>query len=232
VPPLLLYPSTLPGLAPALAWPAVVLVVAHIFFLVLRHGFDRDYVLGLSPLFDMWWENNLPAYFAAQLWVIASTLLFLISRGDPDRRGRWVLLAAVALFLAMDEALQFHEKLILPMRSLIGGTGVLFFPWFLPYVAAMAVLAVAYLPFLRQLPRPTTVGILVAGAVFCSGALGMEMVEGIFFEDDPFARTLLLDVLVTIEESLELAGILLFIHALARHIHTWGGFSLRLGGPG
>lgn len=223
-------PVNLTALAPALAWPSAALVLIHIGFVILRHGFDRDYVLGLSPLFDMWGEGSVPAFFTALLWVTAAVLLFLISRGDAPRRGRWVFLSAVALFLAVDENLALHEELILPLRALMDGTGIFFFPWFVPYAIAMAVLGIAYLPFLRQLPRPTVVGILVAGTVFVSGAMGMEMVEGVFFEPDPFARTPLLDTLVTIEESLELVGILLFIHTLARHIQDWGGFSLRLGG--
>lgn len=99
--------------------------------------------------------------------------------------------------------------------------GLLHFAWVVPYGLATLALGAAYVEFLRRLPRKTAVRFVVAGAIFVSGAVGCEMIGGWIEEtrgrDDWMFRTE-----VVCEETLEMAGIALFIRAMLDRLHDEG----------
>jgi hypothetical protein len=81
--------------------------------------------------------------------------------------------------------------------------------------------AAVYLPFLARLPARTRNLFFLAGFVYVSGAIGFEMVGGrqaALYGDDNLTYKLLAHV----EESLEMAGLVVLLYALldyaARHV--------------
>lgn len=180
-------------------------------------------------------EGNLPAYFSTFIIFIAACLLSVISffkRTEADAFARhWTVLALVFFGLAVDEALSFHEMLIDPMRKAFGLTGLMRFAWVLVGGVFVTGFALAYLPFLAKLTFAARRGFVVAGAVYVMGVLGFEMLSGPFFEalesgggSGPYI------VLMTIEETLEMSGMLLFIKALLAYLRDYKPvFSLSLG---
>jgi hypothetical protein len=46
--------------------------------------------------------------------------------------------------------------------------------------ALLVALAIYFVPFMLRLPRPTAVRFFIAGAIFVSGAFGMEFIGGYF----------------------------------------------------
>jgi hypothetical protein len=71
----------------------------------------------------------------------------------------------------------------------------------------------AYLRFLRNLPARMRTLLLLAGGLYVGGALGFEILSGMHAvkhgqENAVFA------ILVTIEETLEMLGVAVFIYAL------------------
>ncbi len=169
-------------------------------------------------------EANLPSWFSSTLWIIAAGLAAAIalSRSAHPRglAGYWGALVALCIFLSLDEASMFHER----FGSLLGGTvsagDYLFYNWLLYGIGAVAVVGLLFVPFLLALPRGTTLRIALAAAVFLSGAIGAEMLGGaaragaIDFIEGRLAWGLELMV----EELLEMAGIILLIHALLHHL--------------
>jgi hypothetical protein len=90
----------------------------------------------------------------------------------------------------------------------------------------------ADLPFLAALPAPTRGLFIVAGAVYVGGAVGMELVEGYVVEDYHGTENLAFIVASTVEEGLEMVGIVIFIRALMGYLgDTTGTVELRFGSP-
>lgn len=77
---------------------------------------------------------------------------------------------------------------------------------------AVAIVGLAFVPFLQRLPAPTRVLFLAAGAIYIGGAIGAEMLGA-------SARTYLgpgsiAASMNVLEEVGELFGVLLLIHAV------------------
>jgi len=181
---------------------------------------DDTSVYGLVDLFDFAIEGNIPTFYSAVAILFCSALLALISyanwqRPDGDR-FYWVGLAILFLFLAVDEAVAIHEAVGDYFEQIFDASGFLYYMWVLPYGIATIVLGLVFLKFLWNLPRSTRARFIEAGGIFVTGAIGMEML-GAREADLNGTETVLYCVLYTIEELLEMLGIVLFIYALLSH---------------
>ena len=179
-------------------------------------------------------EHNLPALFSTLLLLIASALLLLVARLARDgRRGdvsRWLILSAGFFLMGLDESLSLHERLIDPMRSLLGGgqLGIFFFAWVVPAIVLAGAVGLFFLPFVFRLPRRTAIAFVVSGALYLGGALGVELIEG-WWREGHGHTNVMYHVLVTLEECLEMTGVIYFIHALLTHVATsFGDVQLRM----
>lgn len=100
------------------------------------------------------------------------------------------------------------------MRALFDTySGYLRDAWVIPYgIFAVLVLA-AYARFLLHLPPRSRWLMLAAGACYVVSSIGLEMVDAEY--DNLFENVDPIDVaLYTVEELLEMSGIILFIYAL------------------
>jgi hypothetical protein len=131
--------------------------------------------------------------------------------------GYWRVLGCIFLFLGIDEATMLHERLIKPLRSALDTSGLLYFAWVIPYGVFMLVVLFAFLKFLLTLPARIRYLILAAGGIYVTGVLIFEMI-GARHADLHSTRTVTYAVLVTIEESLEMVGLILFVYALLAFI--------------
>ena len=212
----------------ALSAIVVLLTIANAAVLWVKFRWGHDSLYGLTPLFDFNREGNLPAFYSACSLLLAA-VLFLVIAGqarkcnDPLRR-HWAGLGAVFLFLAVDEAAELHGLLSLPLRRLAHTEGPLFFAWVIPYGILTLAFAVAYLRFFWALPRQPRLLLGVAGVVYVVGALGLELVGGAMVSArgglDAALDYWLHAVFYTIEEILEMAGVLIAIYALLQYIAT------------
>ena len=204
-----------------LALIAAGIMGVHLATLVLSYGFDRDNVLGLARLFDVDGEDNVPAIFSFGLLLFAAVLLSLITlqqpRGARPRRALWGGLAAVFFYLATDEGFELHERVSRSAARVLGAHELSYYAWIAPYALGALVFGVAYARFLGQLPRPIRIRFLAAGTVYVSGALGAELVGAAYVHHFHTEHALGYDIETAIEESLEMAGVILFIYALAKY---------------
>ena len=197
---------------------AGVLIAVHLVLQTVRFVSHDHRLGGLLSAFSLGSDTSVPAYYSALAILFCAVLAFAIGTyaGDgPDVRS-WLGLAVIFVFLSIDDMLAFHEKLIDPVGEAFDTSGLLLYAWVIPYGLAGLVFAAVYVPFLRRLPASTARRFVVAGAVFVLGALGMEMVGGAYF-DRHGAENLTYVALQTVEEVLEMAGIIVFIHALAAY---------------
>jgi hypothetical protein len=197
---------------------------AHLLTVALRFYIGHDYALGFVPAFVMDSEGNVPAFFSSLLLLTSALLCFYIYRThEPGRfRRHWLLLGMVFVFLSADELVRLHEKLIYPMSLVLDTTIDLYYIWAIPYGIAALCFAAAYLPFLRHLPRRAGALMVLAGALYVSGAIGMEIVGGTYFYNNG-VRDVPHELAVTAEESLEMLGVCVFILSLLSYISARSG---------
>ncbi|SPP64679.1 Multidrug resistance protein (Efflux pump/antiporter) [Nitrospira lenta] len=193
----------------------------------LRYGLGHDYLYGLLPiteeLFHVDREQNISTLFSVTLLLCSGSLLVLIAlmkrqRQDPDV-SKWMILAGGFFYLATDEGWSLHERLIEPVRGLLGhgDLGIFYFAWIIPAMAGVALLGVLFLGFLFRLPSSTRRSFIIAGALYLGGAIGIEMLGGRYAELHGL-KNLTYQLFAHLEESLEMAGIILFIHTLLHYL--------------
>jgi hypothetical protein len=183
------------------------------------------YVYGLVPLFDLDEENNLPSYFSASLLLLAAVLLWIITafkrRSGAPFASKWTALAWAFLYLAVDEAASLHELLIRPTQELLGPKltgGIFVAAWVIPAVGITVPFALSFRRFLLHLPKKVGSLILLAGSLHMAGAIGVEMIGHRYLTHHTLDLTY--SMFVTLEESLEISGVIVFIHALLLYIEA------------
>lgn len=207
----------------------LVLSMASLTALGLRFYGGYEYAYGFVQLFAVDMEGNIPTYFSSLLHLSSALLISLIAfdarqKGSADR-VKWTGMAAIFLFLSMDEASSMHELLTYPMRELLGTSGILYFAWVVPAMIILIILAGIYWPFLRRLPKETFRGFLLAAFVFLSGAILMEFVGGWLAEQQGVDH-LEFGMATEVEEVLEMTGVVIFIRTLLiylnKHVDSLG----------
>lgn len=199
------------------------LIIASIMGQVSTFVFGHSTVKGLVPLFNLNSERNIPTFFSMLLLLLSSLLLTLITLLHWQQRipsvSKWAILSCGFFFMAYDEAFQVHEKLGRPFHALLGDNtleGFFFYSWVVPGLAIVCFLGIFFLKFLLQLPAKTRIRFLIAATMYIGGALGIEMIGGHYFvlHSD---QNLTYSMISTLEESLEMAGLVVFIWALLKY---------------
>lgn len=215
-----------------LLWIVMVLSLLNGFLLGLHFYLGNSPLDGLVDYFDLDVEGNVPTLYSAVITLACSALLALITRVNWNRPGgkryHWLGLSVIFLFLGIDEGAAIHEELSDFLEQYMAAKGPLFFLWVIPYGIATAVLAFVYFKFVWGLSKMTRLRFIAAGLLFLGGALGVEMLSAIAADRygyDSVSYT----SLYSIEELLEMLGIVLFIYALLLHLaEETGGLVLRL----
>ena len=199
-----------------LASVAILLTVAHLALLMVKTFTDSP-VRVLFPLFDLDRESNIPSFFSGCLFLLNAALLVAAARTAPERswsRAVWLIFAAAFVFLSFDELFAVHELLTKPIRDALRTSGLLFFAWVIVYIPAFLLLTFLFVPVWRRLARPVRTWIALAAATYLAGAVGVEMVSGAYYESVGKHEDLTFGLLVALEEFLEMAGMVMFTHAL------------------
>ena len=192
------------------------LVLLHLLGLVSTYGFGHGNVFGFVPFFNLDLEDNAPSWFSAVLAPAGACLFFVIWRRllfEGKRSLQWLLLSLIFVFISVDESASLHEMLITPVREWLDLSGLLYFAWVVPYGLAVLILATTLLPFILRLEREVRRRLILAAVVYLGGALGLELVGGLIYESLGEQRNLTYDLVITCEETLEMAGLILLIRA-------------------
>ncbi|WP_291963528.1 hypothetical protein [Maribacter sp.] len=173
----------------------------------------------LVNLFNFDVEGNIPTLYSTLLLLFCALLLSFIAKkeqNDIKMRRAWYGLSIIFLFLAIDEATTIHERLMMVTRNTLNTSGLLFYSWVIPYGFALIIFLLAYIKFLIQLPKQTAKLFIFSGFVFVTGAVLIEMIEG-WFSYNYGANYKFHHFLYTIEELLEMFGLIGFIYALLNY---------------
>jgi hypothetical protein len=175
-------------------------------------------------ILDVAEEHSIPTWFSAASLLVSSCLLgmvFLRARAQKESvRPFWLALSLLFLGLSLDEGAGLHET-VGQLQDLTGMTvrPLATHSWLLPGAAFTLLVLLVFVPFLRSIHRPTAVRFLGAGAVFVTGALGMELAGAVMLYSGVASEAALVyDLRRVVEEALEMYGIALFNYALCREL--------------
>ncbi|NIS81169.1 MAG: hypothetical protein GTO14_13410 [Anaerolineales bacterium] len=198
----------------------MVLFVAHIAGWLAISAFDRTFGL---YFFDFTRERSVPAFFSSMTMLFCAALLATITAAKRRKGGRgylyWAGLAIVFVYLSVDEYIGIHEKLSAPVRDALNTSEFLELAWIIPYGIFVAVFVLMYLRFMVGLPRRTRLYFILAGVIYVTGAIVLEIVSG-RQEALHGRRSFAYVAAVTVEEGFEIIGIVLFLHALLVYISS------------
>lgn len=209
----------------------VALTCIHMISQALYLYSGRNYQLGLRRLFNLGEEANVPTWYASASLALCAVLLLVIGHARRQARDRyaahWIGLAAIFAFLAIDEGAMLHETTIALLDPVVARFGYfggyLYYAWVIPWGLFAAAVGVSYLRFLTELPFETRIRFVLAALLYVGGAAGTEMLEGRVDLLSGGAADARIPI-VTLQEVLEMLGILVFIRALlgfaARNVGT------------
>ncbi|MGB3403882.1 MAG: hypothetical protein WBA77_14435 [Microcoleaceae cyanobacterium] len=169
-------------------------------------------------------EQSIPALYSSISLFFCGVLFWIIGQYKQRLKDKytssWKWLFVVFTYLALDELLSFHEYLSTPFRKL-GFDGILHYAWVIPGLIAVGIFCAAFYRFFQHLPRFLKRLILLAIFTFVGGAIFVEIAGGYYrylYGRDNLGYYLI----ATIEESMEMIGVVILIHGLLTYIQQLG----------
>lgn len=199
---------------------AIALTLASYGGQLMRFVGGHDYIYGLVSLFDVDNEDGIPTVFsAAQLLLAFGILAFICAlRITGSSPWTWRVLTVGFVLMAIDEMISMHERMTITETSAPGAIVLYERVWVYPAIPVVILGALAFIPFLRSLPRSTRNGMLLSGGMFIAGSVVVEAFEMAFVIYNDARNTLMYNTFTTVEESLEMLGITFFIFTLLRYV--------------
>ncbi|MEX0867499.1 MAG: hypothetical protein WD030_09075 [Pirellulales bacterium] len=190
--------------------------------LIAMVGVDSESPLrSLAGRFVVDSELNLPTWYSSMTLLACGVLLAAIAAAqrhvDRGQWKKWALLAAIFAAMSLDEVASLHEMPSGPVRRALALDGILRFGWVVLALPAVLIVGCAYAPFLWRLPARTRNLFLFAATCYVGGALGMELVGG-YLAEQYGMRAVLYVMAATVEETLEMIGVAVFLFALLDYI--------------
>lgn len=176
-------------------------------------------------------EHNFPTLYSSLALFLCAVILWIIARFKSECNDRytlyWTALSAVFVYLSIDELLSIHEAFSKPMHNL-GVNGLLHNAWVVPGFVVVGIFLVLFSRFFFHLPTSIKRLFAIAFVLFIGGAFIMEIIDG-YYKFLYGEKTLGYDLLSTVEESMEMLGVVTFIHALLTYVHQMGIHRINLG---
>lgn len=188
-------------------------------------SFVNDFFLldSIAAMFYLDRELNIPSVYSAFTILCSSliiaTITHLKSRMHDPYTNYWKWLGIIFWVLSFDELVSLHEKMIDPARAFFNASGLLYFAWVIPGAIGVLILFCIFLKFLLNLPRKTRNQFLLAGFIYISGCIGCELIGGYIVDHQIGSFQYLM--IMTLEETLEMFGIAIFIYGLISHISVY-----------
>lgn len=204
--------------------------------LVIGLGVARELVLPLlSPEmaerlkhlrhFALDGEHNVSAWFTSALMLagaLASIFLSTLDRPSGGARegsglsAYWLGLGLLFVAMSVDESASFHEAFITILAGLGQYSDFLHFAWVVPGAIFVIAFVALYARFLLRVPPKVALGLIAAGAVFVTGALVLEIIDGWVMMNYGEESALYIAG-YCLEDSLEIIGVMMFVQVVAAH---------------
>ncbi len=201
----------------------VILVIASSSGQIIKYVKGHNYVYGFIPKFNLDEENNIPTYFSSFMLLVATFLFTIIAVLKKKRKDpyfmHWSILAVVFLLISIDETASIHELCVGWMREMFHLKGLLYYGWIIPAFLLSIILIILYLKFFLHLSSKSKILFSAAAVIYVGGALAFEGIGG-WYSNNFGEENLQYNLITTVEEIFEFAGINILIFALMDYIRT------------
>lgn len=202
---------------PRWLYAGIAAIMVIFVFVYIVHKATERVPKALLDLLHVNSELSLPAWYNAGLLLFGAILAaagFITARAS-ERPG-WFVLSGALAYLSLDELAAIHEQFgrvveLLPILDV--GT----FHWVVPGVVLAAIGTAVLVYFGRRLPAGLPGKLIVPGALYLAGALGVEALTGFLIRAHPdnfWIAHVLHTGLQVIEESMEMVACVMVIAAL------------------
>jgi hypothetical protein len=202
-----------------------VLLLFSVLGQVSKHLYHHEDSFGFVRLFYVDAEANIPTFYSALAWLLCgltSGIICMIQQNieQPNLKftRHWKWLAFLFIYLAIDEMTVIHEGYIDPLRSLLNASGLFYFTWVVLGMFWFVIIAASCVRLLKHLPAKIRNLLILAGAIFMTGAVGVEMIGGWYTEIHGHQADMLYAIVATLEEALEMLGVLTLLYALLSYL--------------
>jgi hypothetical protein len=215
------------------------LLVAHLITITMPYllgGFEHGLVRLLFSLFFLDGEGNVPAIFSTWLFLINAVIFLIVwkaARIAGDSPKIWPFLSSVFVFLAIDESISIHERLIDPLRQTLDTTGIFYYSWIIPYGIGVVLLSIFAAPVFWRMQKRIRFWFGLSAAIFLFAAIGMEMISGKYLVMMNEQKDIVWILMITLEELLEMAGLIILVYAQLMLLRIkYNGFLISMPGSG
>lgn len=174
----------------------------------------------LTGLFNANGEQTIPAWYSSSLLLVSASLFALVAAVMRGRRAagawHWWGLAAIFLFLSVDESVSIHERFN-DLRDNLSVGGALYFAWVVPAAGMLLLFGLVYFRFWLGLPARTRWLLALSGALYVGGALALELVGAPIVERGEASSVAYL-LVTAAEELFEMLGLAALLYTLLAHI--------------
>ena len=171
----------------------------------------------LNKYFNLTYEFNLPAYYSSVILGLAGGILLIIAikkiRLGAKFRFQWLFLSLTFFYLAIDELLALHEDLGKYAVINLGEENLIIQDWAYAGIVIVVLFIILLLPFFIHLPPGHKLRFFTSAALYVGGFLGVEII-GSFYEIRNGIQEIPYVLFTTVEETLEMVGVIYFINAL------------------
>ena len=217
----------------------ILLLAAHLITIATPYifgGFEHGLVRLLFSLFFLDGEGNVPAFFSTWLFLINAVIFLIVWKAaclSGDSHKIWLFLSSVFVFLALDESISIHERLIDPLRQALGATGIFYYAWIIPYGVGVVLLAIIAIPVFWRMQKRIRFWFGLSAATYLVATIGLEMISGKYLVMMNEQKDIVWIFMVTVEESLEMAGLIILVYAQLLLLRDkYNGFLIDMPGTG
>ena len=197
---------------------AAVLILLNIIMLIIYFHISNPDKFDFIQLVDLDQEANIPTLFSSIILLISSMLFYLLSRLPAEQKKNnqryWFWLGIIFLFLSFDESATIHESIGDFTSKFIHADGFLYYPWIIAYGIILVILSCSFFRFFWRMEKKVFFQFMLSAGIYLGGAIGFDLLgsrEISLHGGD----TILYCIYYTIEESLEMFGVIYLIWILS-----------------
>ena len=196
------------------------LIFISVSFNLIDNIIEDNYLIHFTVKMYIDKEQNVPTYFSSLMLFVVATLFGAIAilkdKEDASYVAHWIILALIFAFFSIDEVTGIHEMLSRPVRRWVNPQGIFSFAWVVIGIPFVLFFALSYLRFFLHLPKRYKWLFVFSAVCYIGGALGFELIGAGY--TNVFGWDSLYDFIASIEETLEMTGLVVMIYALLAYI--------------
>ena len=188
-------------------------------FLAINHDQNDSMSSYIIRLFDFNQEANIPSFFSTLQFLTASLLVLIIAffkKSNGKKHLGWLGISLLFFLLMLDEAVSIHEFLIAYFQEKYHNSLLFYYISLLVFGLILAGTALIYIPFFNHLNKKLLIGMLSSMGIFLLGAIIFESIGNNVF--DTYGLSFGYRLIYTVEETLEMLGLAIFINILNWYI--------------